>query len=123
MAARRKVEALSSALAVHLRPTEKSEPQNKVVLQCSDELLPKLTGSCPQSKLLMDAGFSLRSGGGGLNLGSTWIRTFLFFYESSNLGSTWVLTFGRVRVVPGFRELNIEPGFNLGSHWVPFNLG
>ena len=21
-----------------------------------------------------------------------------------------------------FRELNIESGFNLGSHWVPFNL-
>ena len=35
-----------------------------------------------------------------------------------NLGSN----FWKVRVVPGFRELNIEPGFHLGSHYVPFNL-
>ena len=69
-------------------------------------------------------------GGRGSNLDSTWVRTFLFFCESSNLGSPGfelleefelfqgsensILNLGSIWVLIGFHSIWVEPGLNLG---------
>ena len=111
--------------------TQDCSSSRRDMQDCSSAATAKLCRKTTSTSLrILPPLLALRSGGGGFeprfNLGSTWVRTFLFFHQSSNLGSTWSRAFGRVRVVPAFGELNM----NLGSTWVligsiqpGFNLG